>query len=84
MLLRCAPARLAVRQLARFGLTSMSLTARRLVRQRVAPDPVFQLRVRLRVLGAVALMTRWALRERRAIGRRATVARSTITARWLE
>jgi GT2 family glycosyltransferase len=82
MLLRCAPAAFALRQLAWFGLTTASLTARRMLGQRIPPDWVFRLRLRLHVLGAVLWMTPAALRKRAAIGRRATVSRSTIIAVW--
>jgi GT2 family glycosyltransferase len=82
MLLRCAPAVFALRQLARFGLTTASLTARRMLRQRIPPNPVFRVRLRLRVLCAVLRMTPAALRKRATIGRRATVPRWTIIACW--
>ena len=83
MLLRCAPAGFALRQLARFCLTSASLALRKMVRQRMPADPVFRVVVRIRVLLAVLGLAPWALRERRAIGRSAVVPRSAITATWI-
>jgi GT2 family glycosyltransferase len=83
MLLRCAPADFAVRQLLRFCITSASLAIRRAMRERVPNVPVFRLRLRLRVLAGVARWLPWALRERRAIGRRATVPRQVVADEWV-
>jgi GT2 family glycosyltransferase len=83
MLLRCAPAGFAVRQVLRFCLTSASLAMRRAIRQPVLDVPVFRVRLRLRVLAGVARWLPWALRERRAIGRRAGVPRRVVAADWV-
>jgi len=83
MLLRSAPAGFAVRQMVRFCVTSASLAARRAMRQQVPDVPVFRLRLRLRVLAAVVRWLPWALRERRAIGRRAIVPRQVVAADWV-
>jgi GT2 family glycosyltransferase len=83
MLLRCAPAGFAVRQIVRFCVTSASLAMRRAIRQQVPDVPVFRTRLRLRVLAGVARCLPWALRSRRAIGRHATVARRVVAAEWV-
>jgi GT2 family glycosyltransferase len=83
MLLRCAPAGFAARQVARFCLTSASLVLRRAMRQQIPPDPVFRLGLRLRVLAAVARLTPWALGRRRAVGRHLAVSRRTVAGEWL-
>ncbi|WP_243792148.1 glycosyltransferase family 2 protein [Saccharopolyspora gloriosae] len=64
MLLRCAPARVAAAELARFAALTSVLPLRRL---RGAPVPPvnFRLRLRLRVLAEVLAMTPAALRARR-------------------
>jgi len=82
MLLRCAPAGFALRQLARFCLTTVSLATRRMLGRRIPPHPVFTLRLRLHVLGGVLRLTPTLLRKRAAIGSRAMVPRSTIIAGW--
>jgi GT2 family glycosyltransferase len=67
MLTRCAPAARAGRAVLRFGLTTASLTVSRW-RGRPAPDvPVFDVRLRLRVLRAYLRLLPWALASRRAI-----------------
>jgi GT2 family glycosyltransferase len=83
MLVRCAPATFAVRQVARFCLTSASLVLRRALGQHLPADPVFRLRLRLRVLAGVARLTPWALRQRRAVGRHLAVPRAAVTGEWL-
>ena len=82
-LTRCAPAGFALRQLARFGLTTGSLAAKRALRRPLPPAPHFRVGLRLRVLGSYARLLPWALRTRRQIGRRATVSRAEVAARWL-
>ena len=67
MLTRCAPAMRVWRALVRFLLTTASLSLTRL-RGRPVPDrPVFDPRLRLRVLGSYVRALPWALRTRRAI-----------------
>jgi GT2 family glycosyltransferase len=83
MLLRCAPASFALRQVLRFCVTSASLAMRRAIRQQLPDVPVFRLRLRLRVLAGVVRSLPWALQERRAIGRRATVPRRVVAAEWV-
>jgi GT2 family glycosyltransferase len=67
MLTRCAPAARAVRAVARFVLTTLSLHVSRW-RGRSVPDvPVFDVRLRLRVVMAYLRLLPWALQTRRAI-----------------
>jgi hypothetical protein len=82
MLLRCAPAGFAVRQLLRFGLTTASLAVTRLRRRPVPSAPHFRLGLRLRVLGSVLRLLPWALRSRRAVGRMSTVDRTVLLREW--
>jgi GT2 family glycosyltransferase len=82
-LTRCAPAGVALRQLARFGLTTGSLAAKRVLRRPLPPAPHFRVGLRLLVLGSYARLLPWALRTRREIGRRATVGRAAVAGRWL-
>jgi GT2 family glycosyltransferase len=72
MLIRCAPARVAVRELARVVV----ITAR--LGFRPAEGWNFDLRLRLRVLGEVIGRFRALIGQRRRIGRSATVARRAI------
>lgn len=86
MLVRCAPLGFAVGQLGRFGLTTASLAARRLARQRLADAANFRVGLRLRVLGAVLRRLPWALRTRRRIGKLTAArsgARKATARRWL-
>jgi hypothetical protein len=83
MLLRCAPGSFALGQLARFVLTTGSLTARRLIGQHVADAAVFRLSLRLRVLAAVLARMPTSLRRRAAISRIATVSRAEILKTWI-
>jgi GT2 family glycosyltransferase len=83
MLLRCAPGGFVLRQLGRFVLTTSSLAMRRLLGQRIPPDPVFRVALRLRVLAAVLRMAPRALRQRVEIGRAAVIPRAAITATWV-
>lgn len=81
-LTRCAPAGFALRQLARFPVTTASLALRR-ARGGAVPDvPHFRTGLRLRVLGSYARLLPWALRERRRIARRSTVDRAAVLRRW--
>jgi GT2 family glycosyltransferase len=83
VLLRCAPLGFALRQIARFVLTTCSLAARRMVGQRVPDAAVFRVTVRVRALVGVAYAATWAIRSRRSIGRSATIPRSAIIQTWL-
>lgn len=69
MLTRCAPAPRVLRALVRFLLTTGSLTLTRLRRHPVPDRPVFDPRLRLRVLGSYLRALPWALRTRRSIQR---------------
>ena len=71
MLTRCAPAPRVLRALVRFMLTTGSLTLTRLRRHPVPDRPVFDPRLRLRVLGSYLRALPWALRTRRSIQRSA-------------
>ncbi|HEY6746443.1 MAG TPA: glycosyltransferase family 2 protein [Mycobacteriales bacterium] len=79
---RCAPASFAVRQLLRFGLTTGSLAAKRLLRRDLPAAPHFRTGLRLRVLVSFGRMLPWALRTRRAIGRQSTVDRAGLLREW--
>jgi GT2 family glycosyltransferase len=68
-LTRCAPAGVAVQQVARFPLTTASLAGKRALGRPVPPAPHFRPGLRLRVLASYARLLPWALRERRRIGR---------------
>ncbi|HEU5475843.1 MAG TPA: glycosyltransferase family 2 protein [Actinophytocola sp.] len=78
MLLRCAPARVAARELARFAALTAVLPVRRLVGRPVPAAANFRLGLRLRVLGALAVRLPAAIRDRGRIGRRSVAARNEI------
>ncbi|WP_276320564.1 glycosyltransferase [Amycolatopsis suaedae] len=78
MLLRCAPAAVAVRELARFA----ALTAVLPLRRDVPGAANFRLGLRARVLAEVALRLPATLRARRAIGGRAILRRGEVWRRW--
>ena len=82
MLLRCAPLRFAVTQVARFGLTTASLTVRRLRGAR-PPELNLQPGLRLRVLAALLRATPAAVAARRRISGIAVRDRATVAADWL-
>lgn len=82
-LTRCAPAGTALRQLARFPLTTASLAGKRALRRPVPAAAHFRTGLRLRVLASYARLLPWALRERRRIGRRSTVDRTVVARRWM-
>jgi GT2 family glycosyltransferase len=82
MLVRCAPAAFAVRQVLRFGLTTGSLAAKRALRRELPAAPHFRTGLRLRVLASWARLLPWALRERRAVSRRSTVDRAAVLREW--
>ena len=77
-LLRCAPLKVAATELARFAAITALLPMRRCV-----PETAnFRVRLRLRVLGEVAVRLPATLRDRRDITRRSTVARAQIWKNW--
>lgn len=78
MLARCAPVRIALRELARFAALTVVLSLRR---SRPAAAN-FRLGLRGRVLAEVAALLPEALAARRAIGRRATVSRGVLWRTW--
>lgn len=77
LLVRNAPAAVAVRALLRFVVLTAVFLVRRPARQTADP------RHRLRVLGAVLRMLPWALAQRRALERRATQSRRGFAREWL-
>jgi GT2 family glycosyltransferase len=78
MLLRCAPARVAVRELARFAAITVLLPVRRLRGRNVPVAQNFRLPLRLRVLGEVLAKLPSLIGERRAVARHATVPRAVV------
>jgi GT2 family glycosyltransferase len=74
MLVRCAPAGVAVRELARF----VAITAALPFRGRVERPWNFRVGLRLRVLGDLAVRAPGLIMARCAIGRRATVGRAAV------
>lgn len=81
-LTRCAPAGYAAGRLGRFLLTTASLGAKRALRRPLPPAPHFRVGLRLRVLASYLRLLPWAVRTRRAVGRRSTVDRAAVLARW--
>jgi GT2 family glycosyltransferase len=74
MLIRCAPARVAIRELARFAAITALLPLRRR-----PPDGLnFDVRLRLRVLGEVAGRFGALIGQRRQVGRSSTVSRGAV------
>jgi GT2 family glycosyltransferase len=80
VLLRCAPARVAAAQLARFAGLTLVLPWRR--NRPAAPN--FATGLRLRVLAEVAARLPETLVARHRIGRRATVSRGTVWSAWAD
>ncbi|AXB49057.1 glycosyl transferase [Amycolatopsis albispora] len=77
-LLRCAPAAVALRELARFTAITALLPVKRDV-----PDAAnFRMGLRLRVLGEVVLRLPGTIGARRRIGTRATIGRGAVWRRW--
>lgn len=77
-LLRCAPAAVALRELARFAAITALLPIKRDV-----PDAAnFRPGLRLRVLGEVVLRLPGTIGARRRIGTRATIGRGAVWRRW--
>lgn len=82
MLLRCAPAGVAVRELARFAAVTVLLPVRRVLRRPVPDAANFRCGLRLRVLGEVASRLPTTLRTRRSIARIAVVSRRDVWHHW--
>lgn len=85
MLLRCAPGRVAVRELARFAAITAVLPVRRLRRRPADPvpdTPNFAVTLRLAVLAEVLVRAPGALIARVGIGRRAEVSRRAVWRAW--
>jgi hypothetical protein len=78
VLLRCAPARVAARELARFAGLTLVLPWR----QNHPRTPNFAPRLRLQVLTEVAARLPTTLIARHQIGRRATVTRAAVWSAW--
>lgn len=78
MLLRCAPAGVALREVARFAAITVALPARR----RVPGAANFRVPLRLRVLAEVAVGLPPAVVARIRIGRNATAPRVQLWRRW--
>ena len=78
VLLRCAPARVATRELARFAGLTLLLP----FHPNPPRTPNFALRLRLRVLTEVALRLPATLLARHQISRRATVTRAALWSIW--
>lgn len=78
MLVRCAPAAVAVRELVRFAAITAALPLRRLAGRAVPDAQNFRVGLRLRVLGSLATWLVPLLRERRNVGRVATVGRAAV------
>ena len=81
-LTRCAPAGVALRQLARFRWPPARWRRSGCCAGRCRRRRHFRVGLRLRVLGSYARLLPWALRTRRAIGRRATVGRAAVARSW--
>lgn len=82
-LTRCAPAGVALGQLARFPVTTASLAVKRALRRPVPAAPHFRVGLRLRVLASYTRLLPWALRERRRIRARSSLRRATVADRWM-
>lgn len=78
MLMRCAPAAIALRETARF----MAITALLPFRENVPDAPNFRVRLRCRVLAEILLRLPATLRARRGITRRSTVGRHDVWRNW--
>nr|WP_229686564.1 glycosyltransferase family 2 protein [Longimycelium tulufanense] len=81
-LLRCAPAGVAARELARFVAITVALPIRRRMGRQVPDTPNFRTSLRLRVLAEVLAGLPATLVARREIRRRSTAGRSDVWRRW--
>ncbi|MGQ0837320.1 glycosyltransferase family 2 protein [Actinokineospora sp.] len=84
MLLRCAPAGVALREVVRFALVTALLPVRRALGRPVPDAANFAVGLRLGVLGAVLARLPRTLGQRRAISRRAAVTRTDVWASVLD
>lgn len=82
-LLRCAPAALAIGQLGRFALTTLSLTVKRVGGREVPNHQIFNPRLRVRVLAAVLTALPQLTRQRHQISTDALRSRRWVVRRWL-
>jgi hypothetical protein len=80
MLLRCAPAGVAARELARFAAITAALPWRRRRRGPVAAN--YEVPLRMGVLAAIAARLPATLVQRAGIGRRAAVPCREVWRRW--
>ncbi|MCT2586227.1 glycosyltransferase [Actinophytocola gossypii] len=80
MLVRCAPAAVAVRELARFAAITAALPVRRLLGRTVPAAANFRVGLRLRVLAEVVTRLPGLVTGRVEIGRRATRSRAEVWA----
>lgn len=78
MLVRCAPAGVAVRELARFAALTAVLPVRRLAGRNVPTAANFRMGLRLRVLADLVVRLPALAGQRRAITRRSTVSRTAV------
>lgn len=78
MLVRCAPAGVAVRELARFAALTAVLPVRRLAGRNVPTAANFRVGLRLRVLADLVVRLPALAAQRRAITRRSTVSRTAV------
>lgn len=82
MLLRCAPARVAARETARFLAITLALPVRRLLGKPLPNAVNFTVRLRTLVLVEILVRSPAAAVARLRIGRRSTVRRSVIWRTW--
>jgi GT2 family glycosyltransferase len=83
MVVRCGTASLAVGEILRFGLTTASLTVKRLLRRPVPAAANASPRLRFGVLIELVGRLPSTLAQRRRIGRRAVLSRAAVQDRWL-
>ena len=82
MLLRCAPAGVAAREVARFAVITALLPVRAVLRAAVPAGANFRVGLRVRVLGEVLVALPATLAARARIGRTAAVPRRTVWSAW--
>lgn len=82
-LLRCAPLSVFLGQFLRFGVTTVSLAGRKLLRQPVPKAANFSVRLRLGVVGEVVLLLPRLVRQRQIISRSSRLSRRQVAAQWM-